>query len=47
MVHPGKAEAESGFDGPDRERELAALTDPRLRPLLKELGVQLTHFGKL
>jgi predicted glycoside hydrolase/deacetylase ChbG (UPF0249 family) len=47
MVHPGKADAESGFDGPDRERELAALTDPRLRPLLKELGVQLTHFGKL
>ena len=47
MVHPGKADAESGFEGPDRERELEALTDPRIRPLLKDLKIQLTHFGKL
>ena len=47
MVHPGKKAAESGFEGPDRETEVQALTDPRLHPLLKELGIGLTHFGKL
>jgi len=47
MVHPGLKAAESGFEGPDREVELKALTDPRLKPLLKELGIGLTHFGKL
>jgi chitin disaccharide deacetylase len=47
MVHPGLKAAEKGFEGPDREAELQALTDPRLRPLLKELGIGLTHFGKL
>jgi predicted glycoside hydrolase/deacetylase ChbG (UPF0249 family) len=47
MVHPGLKAAPSGFEGPDREAELQALTDPRLKPLLKELGIGLTHFGKL
>jgi len=47
MVHPGLKSAESGFEGPDREVELRALTDPRVKPLLKELGIELTHFGKL
>lgn len=47
MVHPGLRSAESGFEGPDREAELQALTDPRLKPLLKELGIALTHFGKV
>jgi predicted glycoside hydrolase/deacetylase ChbG (UPF0249 family) len=47
MVHPGIKAAEAGFEGPDREAELKALTDPRLKPLLKELGIGLTHFGKL
>jgi len=47
MVHPGLKAAESGFEGPDREAEVKALTDPRLKPLLKELGIGLTHFGKL
>jgi predicted glycoside hydrolase/deacetylase ChbG (UPF0249 family) len=47
MVHPGRKASDSGFEGPDRERELEALVDPRIRPLLKELGVELTHFGKL
>jgi predicted glycoside hydrolase/deacetylase ChbG (UPF0249 family) len=47
MVHPGLKAAESGFEGPDREAEVRALTDPRLKPLLKELGIGLTHFGKL
>jgi len=47
MVHPGLKAAEKGFEGPDRETELRALTDPRVKPLLKELGIELTHFGKL
>ena len=47
MVHPGMKAAETGFEGPDRVLEVQALTDPRLKPLLKELGIGLTHFGKL
>lgn len=47
MVHPGTKAAESGFEGPDREREVQALTDPRVKPMLKKLGIELTHFGKL
>jgi predicted glycoside hydrolase/deacetylase ChbG (UPF0249 family) len=47
MVHPGSKAAEKGFEGPDRETEVQALTDPRLKTLLKELGIGLTHFGKL
>jgi predicted glycoside hydrolase/deacetylase ChbG (UPF0249 family) len=47
MVHPGMKAAETGFEGPDREVEVQALTDARLKPLLKELGIGLTHFGKL
>lgn len=47
MVHPGMKAAASGFEGPDREAEVKALTDPILKPLLKELKIGLTHFGKL
>jgi predicted glycoside hydrolase/deacetylase ChbG (UPF0249 family) len=47
MVHPGLKSAKSGFEGPEREVELQALTDPRMKPLLKKLGIGLTHFGKL
>jgi predicted glycoside hydrolase/deacetylase ChbG (UPF0249 family) len=47
MVHPGLKAAETGFEGPDREAELRALTDARLKPLLKQLGIGVTHFGKL
>jgi predicted glycoside hydrolase/deacetylase ChbG (UPF0249 family) len=47
MVHPGMKSAESGFEGPDREAEMTALTDPRLKPLLKKLDISLLHFGKL
>lgn len=47
MVHPGLKATESGFEGPEREAELRALTDPRIKPLLKKLGIGLTHFGKL
>jgi predicted glycoside hydrolase/deacetylase ChbG (UPF0249 family) len=46
MVHPGYADAANGFSGPERERELAALTDPRLKLLLQQEGIELTHFGK-
>ena len=47
MVHPGIAATADGFEGPEREAEVRALTDARLKPLLKELGIGLTHFGKL
>jgi predicted glycoside hydrolase/deacetylase ChbG (UPF0249 family) len=47
MVHPGLASAKSGFEGPDREVELKALTDPRVKALLKKHNIGLTHFGKL
>jgi predicted glycoside hydrolase/deacetylase ChbG (UPF0249 family) len=47
MVHPGLKAAESGFEGPDRARELQALTDPRLKTVLKEQGIGLTTFAKL
>jgi predicted glycoside hydrolase/deacetylase ChbG (UPF0249 family) len=47
MVHPGLASAPNGFEGPDREKELKALTDPRLRDVFKEAGIGLTNFGKL
>ncbi len=41
MVHPGRASAPSGFEGPDREAELAALVDPAFRRALDEGGVAL------
>jgi predicted glycoside hydrolase/deacetylase ChbG (UPF0249 family) len=47
MVHPGYADAPSGFTGPEREIELRALTDPRVRILLKQEKVELTTFAKL
>ena len=47
MVHPGLADTADGFSGPDRERELAALSDPRLRSLLLQAGVELTSFAGL
>lgn len=47
MVHPGLKAAASGFEGPDREQELKALTDPRLKVVFKEAGIGLTNFGKL
>jgi predicted glycoside hydrolase/deacetylase ChbG (UPF0249 family) len=47
MVHPGIRSSDKGFEGPDREAELEALTDPRIKPLLQELQIGLTHFGKL
>jgi predicted glycoside hydrolase/deacetylase ChbG (UPF0249 family) len=47
MVHPGIRTSSSGFEGPDREAELEALTDPRMKDLLKEHHIGLTHFGKL
>jgi len=47
MVHPGYADAKDGFPGPDRERELRTLTDPRLKILLQQQQVQLTAWSKL
>lgn len=47
MVHPGMKSAESGFEGPDREQELKALTDPRLKAVFKEMNIGLTSFAKL
>jgi len=47
MVHPGLAAAPSGFEGPDREQELNALTDPRLKAVFKEVNIGLTSFAKL
>jgi predicted glycoside hydrolase/deacetylase ChbG (UPF0249 family) len=47
MVHPGIPAAASGFEGPDREAELKALTDPRLKTVFKEAQIGLTSFAKL
>jgi len=47
MVHPGLQAAASGFEGPDREAELRALTDPRLKQVFKEVQIGLTSFAKL
>lgn len=48
MVHPGYDSAElAAIDGyrEPREREVYALTSPRLRERIHELGVELTRFG--
>ena len=47
MVHPGNADAARGFSGPERERELMALTHPSLKERLSQWGIELTHFGKI
>jgi chitin disaccharide deacetylase len=50
MVHPGHAAENngpfSGFSTPDREKELAALTDIRFHQALMNNGVQLIKFPK-
>jgi len=50
MCHPGLADADlrarSGYAG-ERERELAVLTDPRVREALEEGDVHLADFGHL
>jgi hypothetical protein len=50
MCHPGYVDEElrrgSGY-ADDREREIAALTDPRAAATVQELGVELAHFGAL
>lgn len=45
MVHPGFSDGPEGFSGPDRERELQTLTDPRIRLALERLGITLTSFA--
>jgi predicted glycoside hydrolase/deacetylase ChbG (UPF0249 family) len=47
MTHPGYPDTPGGFSGPDREIELRALTDPRVKTLLKQEKIELTHYGKL
>jgi predicted glycoside hydrolase/deacetylase ChbG (UPF0249 family) len=48
MCHPGHADAElrreSGY-ADDRERELAVLTHPEVLGAVRELGIELVHFG--
>jgi predicted glycoside hydrolase/deacetylase ChbG (UPF0249 family) len=50
MCHPGYTDEElrrgSGY-ADAREREIAALTDPRVLAALHELGIEATHFGAL
>ncbi len=50
MCHPGYADdelrRESGY-ADDRDREIAALTDPAVAAAIRELGVELIHFGAL
>lgn len=48
MAHPGFADPETGgFSGPERETELAVLTDPALRVGLDRLGITLATFAEL
>lgn len=47
MVHPGRASAPSGFEGPDREAELAALLSPEFRRALAEGGIALVRRGSV
>ena len=45
MVHPGYRDAGQPFSGPERVREVLALTDPRMTRLIREKEIHLTHFG--
>ena len=45
MVHPGYRDAGQPFSGPERVREILALTDPRMTRLVLEKEIHLTHFG--
>lgn len=45
MVHPGYRDAGQPFSGPERVREILALTDPRMTRLVCEKEIHLTHFG--
>lgn len=45
MTHPGYADPDDPFGGPERETELAALTSPEVRGLIAARGIELTAFG--
>jgi len=45
MVHPGYRDAGQPFSGPERVREILALTDPRMTRLVCEKEIHLTYFG--
>lgn len=47
MVHPGYPDPGDPFSGPAREEEVRILTDPALRRMLEQAGVERTHFGNL
>jgi hopanoid biosynthesis associated protein HpnK len=50
MCHPGyldEALREYSRIPPHRERELAALTDPRIREHVERAGIELIHYGEL
>jgi predicted glycoside hydrolase/deacetylase ChbG (UPF0249 family) len=49
MTHPGYFDAELGSSryGPQREVELAGLTDPAVREAVTAHGIALCHFGDL
>ncbi len=50
MCHPGEAEDSAspyGGNALNRARELAALTDPRVRKRLAASGIELVHFGQI
>jgi chitin disaccharide deacetylase len=47
MVHPGYSDPSQPFAGPERQREVAALTSPAVRALTEERGIQLITFGEL
>lgn len=47
MMHPGYPDPGDEFSNEDRALEVRILCDPSLRALLKETGVELTHFGEL
>ena len=47
MVHPGYADPALPFSGPSREVELAALTAPAVREIIRERHIRLIAFGDL
>jgi chitin disaccharide deacetylase len=47
MVHPGYSDSGNPFSGPERERELAALTSPAAGERIRRRGIHLITFGDL
>jgi predicted glycoside hydrolase/deacetylase ChbG (UPF0249 family) len=47
MAHPGLRDPDHPFSGPERESELAALTSPAIRRLVRDRSLHLISFGDL